>query len=263
MVRGQVHRGAIDCVLRKVAKTDNGYRFHRRPKNVAGFGRRALSCVLINATIVLNMRTCAKRIARSLPEVLFGAYRRQVLALLLLHPDESHYVREISRLTNVSAGSLHRELKLLADAGLLLRAPVGNQVRYSANRDCPIFEELAGIFRKTAGLADVLRKALVTLGSGVDLALVFGSVAAGTEEASSDADVLVVGAVPFVKVVKALSACKDQLHRDVNPVVMTRADFQTKLQRGDRFLTRVAREPKILLIGDTDDFARLAEDRAT
>ena len=79
-------------------------------------------------------------------ELLFGAYRRQILSLLLLRPDESFYVREIARMTDVPAGSLHRELKLLTDAGLLSRAEAGNQVRYQVNRDCPIAPELAGIF---------------------------------------------------------------------------------------------------------------------
>ncbi len=30
----------------------------------------------------------------------FGAYRRQVLGLLLLHPDEAFHLREITRVTN-------------------------------------------------------------------------------------------------------------------------------------------------------------------
>ena len=37
--------------------------------------------------------------APQLVEVLFGAYRRQILALLLLRADESFHVREIGRLT--------------------------------------------------------------------------------------------------------------------------------------------------------------------
>lgn len=82
-------------------------------------------------------------------DLLFSAYRRQVLGLLLPRPDDSLHVREIARLTGVPAGSLHRELRALTETGLLLREPVGNQVRYRANRGCPIFEELAGIFRKS------------------------------------------------------------------------------------------------------------------
>lgn len=85
-------------------------------------------------------------------EILFGSYRRQVLGLLLLRPEELFHVREIARLTG-TAGSLHRELKLLAEAELLLRQSVGRQVYYQANRQSLILEELAAIFRKTAGLA--------------------------------------------------------------------------------------------------------------
>src|SRR5690606_2739344 len=99
-----------------------------------------------------------------------GDYRRRVLALLLLHPEEGFYLREIERLTGVPAGSLHRELRALADAGLLVRSASGNQVRYQVDRACPIYEELAGIFRKTAGLVDVLREALAPLGAAVRLA---------------------------------------------------------------------------------------------
>ena len=117
--------------------------------------------------------------APQLVDVLFGVYRRQILALLLLRPDESFYVREISRLTGVPAGSLHRELRLLSDAGLLERSLAGNQVRYRVDRSCPIHEELAGILRKTTGLADVLREALAPLRRKVRVALIFGSVAQG------------------------------------------------------------------------------------
>ena len=83
---------------------------------------------------------------------IFSPYRRQVLALLLLRPDERFHVRELERLTGISAGSLHRELKAMAEAGLLIREHQGNQVLYQADRSCSIFEELASIFRKTVGL---------------------------------------------------------------------------------------------------------------
>ena len=208
------------------------------------------------------MRATILRQAPQLVEILFGAYRRQLLALLLLRPDESFYVREIGRLTGVPAGSLHRELKLLSDAGLLLRSVTGNQVRYQVDRACPIQEELAGIFRKTAGLADVLREALAPIAGKIRLAFIFGSVAQGKERATSDVDVVVVGSASFAAVVEALSQAGERLRRDVNPVVMTKGAFEAKLTGGDRFVARVAREPKIYLLGDAGEFAELAENRA-
>jgi predicted nucleotidyltransferase len=208
------------------------------------------------------MRAKAPTQAPQLVEVLFGAYRRQILALLLLRPDESFYVREIGRLTGVPAGSLHRELKLLGDAGLLQRSTVGNQVRYQLDRACPIQEELAGIFRKTAGLADILREALAPLAGKIRLAFIFGSVALGKERITSDVDVVVLGAASFASVVAAVSRAGERLRRDVNPVVMTKSAFDAKRAGRDRFVGRVVREPKIFLLGDANEFAKLADDRA-
>ncbi len=103
------------------------------------------------------MRT--KPRARRPAELLFGAYRRRVLSLLLSRPEESFYVREISRLTRIPAGSVHRELKALAEAGILARARLGNQVRYQADGACPILGELAAILREAPGHADSVREA--------------------------------------------------------------------------------------------------------
>jgi predicted nucleotidyltransferase len=197
-----------------------------------------------------------------LVEILFGVYRRQILSLLLLRPEETFYVREIARLTGVSVGSLHRELKLLTDSGLLARTSLGNQVRYQADRACPIFAELAGIFRKTAGRADVLRDALATLGDKIEFAFIFGSVAQGKERTTSDIDLLVVGNVSFVDVVEACHKAQKRLSRDINPVVMTKAALWSKYRSGDRFVLRLSKEPKIFLVGDGSELGKLAEDRA-
>lgn len=109
----------------------------------------------------------------------FGAYRRQVLGLLLLHPDESFHLREIARVTQTQPGTLRRELTQLADAGVLSREKIGNLVRYRADNSCPIYEELRSILKKTAGVVDVLRDALAPLCDRITVAFVFGSIASG------------------------------------------------------------------------------------
>jgi len=197
----------------------------------------------------------------ALTELLFSSYRRQVLGLLLLRPDERFHVREIARLTGLPAGTLHRELRQLAKAGLLLRDTVGNQVHYRANKECPIFEELAGIFRKTTGLADVLREALRPLGKEVEVAFIFGSVAQGKERENSDIDLFIIGEADFADAVQALVKAQEKLGREVNPVVMSRAQTAEKVASADRFILRIFEEPKIYLIGGADDLEKLAADR--
>lgn len=194
-------------------------------------------------------------------EVLFSTYQRRILGLLLLHPERSYYVREIARLTGVPAGSAHRELKRLAESGLLHKEAVGNQVRYRADRDCPIFTELAGIFRKTSGLADVLRDSLAPLQNKIDLAFIFGSVAQGKERQTSDVDVLVIGEASLVDLVTAFAGGHERLGREINPVAMKSDDFVMKYATGERFVTRVMQEAKLFLIGDHDDLGKLVEDR--
>lgn len=193
-----------------------------------------------------------------LASLLFGSYRQRILGLLLLHPDEDFHVREIARLTGTSAGTVHKELARLADAGVLARSRLGNQVRYAANRACPIFEELAGIMRKTAGLSDVLRDALAIFQERIVVALVFGSVARGEERAGSDVDVLVVGDLGFAEAVEALYSAQASLGREINPVVMTAAELHGKLAAGDPFLKEILTREKMFLIGDEHDLGELA-----
>jgi DNA-binding transcriptional ArsR family regulator len=91
-----------------------------------------------------------------LANLLFGAYRHRVLSLLFLRPGDSFHVRMISRLTGIPAGSLHRELRQLEQAGLLGAQRVGNQIHYRANEASPVFDELAAVLEKTAGAPPTL-----------------------------------------------------------------------------------------------------------
>ncbi len=194
--------------------------------------------------------------------VLFPAsYRRQVLALLLLHPERRLHVREIARVTGTAPGTLNKELARLHGAGLLDRERVGNQVRYSANRAHPIYLELAGILRKTVGIADVLGRALDPLTSRIAVAFVFGSVARGAESAGSDIDLLIVGTVDFGSVVDALHPIQQQLGREVNPKIFSVREWIAKVGAKDAFVADVLAQPKIFMIGGEHELAELGRRR--
>jgi len=166
-------------------------------------------------------------------------------------------------MTGISAGSLHRELKAMAESGLLLREKVGNQVFYRADTHCTIYEELAAIFRKTMGMASLLRNALSGLAGKIEVAFVFGSMASGQQKAGSDIDICVLGEVSLLEVVKALSSAQETLRREINPVVMTVKKFSEQSVKQDRFVTRVLSEPKVFVMGHEDELAKLVEDWTT
>jgi predicted nucleotidyltransferase/DNA-binding HxlR family transcriptional regulator len=191
-----------------------------------------------------------------LADLLFGTYRKKVLGQLLLHPDTDYHVRELARLTHTAPGTLHKELARLADAGLLLRKAQGNQVRYQANTQCPVFAELAGVMRKTTGTAQVLAQALRPL--ALRVALIFGSVASGTENTRSDVDLLVVGDVGFADLVQATYPAQQELGRDINPVVYSPVEFERRVQESDPFVVNLLANPKLFLIGTAHDLSQLA-----
>ena len=198
---------------------------------------------------------------QSLSSTLFPGYRRRVLGLLLLHPEESLHGREIARRTGLPPGTLTRELKRLADVGLLNCERRGNQLAYSANRQSPIFKELAGILRKTSGLADVVAAALEPLTDTIDVAFIFGSVARGTETQGSDVDLMVIGSVDFGVVVDALHFAQQQLSRDINPKVFTPRDWCNRLEGRDPFLRDVLAGKKLFLIGGENGLKELGRDQ--
>lgn len=195
-------------------------------------------------------------------DFLFSPYRRQVLALLLLRTDERFHVRELERLTGISAGSLHRELKAMSEAGLLIREQQGNQVLYQADRSCSIFEELTSIFRKTVGLGSELTTALEPIADRIDVAFVFGSMASGKQHAKSDLDICVLGEVELLDVVKATGSVQERLRREINPVVMSAKQFASDLANHERFAERLVAEPKIFVIGDENEFRKLTQNQA-
>lgn len=207
------------------------------------------------------MKTSESAGSSDLGALLFGAYRREVLAQLLLHPEQALHLRELARLTGKSAGTLARELNVLVEAGLLLRRRVGNQVHFQANPGCPIYEELRGILKKTSGLADVLREALQPLAAKISAAFVYGSMARGDERPGSDVDVMVVGNASFADVVKALAPAQEVLRREINPNLYRPREFDAAVTGKEPFVLRVMEDKKIYLIGSADDARELAPDR--
>lgn len=194
-----------------------------------------------------------------LADFLFGPFRTRVLSVLFSQPDNAWHVRELSRRIDALPGSTNRELVKLAEAGLLLRQRIGNQVHYRANRDCPIFAELAGMLQKTSGLPAALGDVLKPLAEHIQYALVFGSVARGEETTCSDVDVLLLGDIGFAEVIEAVHPLQEKVRREINSVVYRTNDFVAKLASNNTWAREIVEKPKLFLIGSANDFAKLVE----
>ncbi len=188
-----------------------------------------------------------------LANLLFKEYRKRVLSLLLLHPDNTYHVRELARLTETVPGTLHKELSKLAEAGILKKSSRGNQVSYQADRNCVIFEELSSIVRKTAGLADILADALAPLNDGIETAFVFGSAASGEAGNDSDIDLLIIGNASFTDIVKALHPTQETLGREINPKLFSAKEWQVAKKQHTAFIRDILQKPVISIQGEIDD----------
>lgn len=185
-------------------------------------------------------------------DALFSATQRRVLALLFGQPGRSFFTNELIGLVGAGSGAVQREVRRLVDSGLVTVTKLGSQKHYQANAAAPIFEELRGIVNKTLGPAEVLRDALAPLGDAVRLALVYGSVAKGSDTAHSDIDLLIVSnELTLEQVYAALTPVEQQLGRRVSPTLYSVAEFRRRRASGNPFLTKV-------LAGET---IRLTEDR--
>jgi predicted nucleotidyltransferase len=123
-------------------------------------------------------------------------------------------------------------------------------VLFSANRDCPVYEELASLLRKTSGLVDVLAEALLPLSAQIEAAFVYGSQASGTATAGSDVDVMVIGPAGFAAVVEALHPAQEALGREINPKVYSRVEWQKLVAGQGAFIRNVLARPRLYVVGN-------------
>ena len=190
---------------------------------------------------------------------LFSQTKQKILALVFLHPDQQFYLREITRHTGTSQGTLHRELKPLVRDGILSAETRGKQVFYFVNRDNPVFNELRGIVLKTFGVADSLIEALKPYRRKIRFAAIYGSLATGEDTARSDIDVIIIGRATLLEMTTAFEKVEQSLGRQINPTVFPPDEFARRAQTSNHFIKTVITSPLNCLIGTPDDLRRLAE----
>jgi predicted nucleotidyltransferase len=205
--------------------------------------------------IIPDMGT-KSRLSRGLADALFTPVQQRVLGLLYGQPRRRFQSAELIRLAGSGTGAAHRLLTRLADAGIITVTRSGNQKHYQANRHNPIFAELHRLVVKTVGVVGPLRRALGPFAKRIPAAFVYGSLAKRADTAKSDIDVMVISdSVTYPDLFRALQDAERVLARPVNPNVMTSAEWRAKRDQTGSFAARVAKQPRLFLIGSDDDLA--------
>jgi predicted nucleotidyltransferase len=185
----------------------------------------------------------------SLAHAVFTERQARLFRWLFGQPDRSFYMNELLRLTSLSSASLQQELKRLTLAGLVQDTRMGNLRVFKANPASPLFPELVSLTRKTCGVATVLGQGLEALRPKLARALIYGSVARQEDNASSDVDIMLVGAdLSLAEVLQHLQPAEDTLGRKVNPTCYTLQEFEQRRADPGSFVNKVLAQATINLL---------------
>ncbi len=185
-----------------------------------------------------------------LADALFTQTQQRILGLIFGQSNQDFAVSELITATGSGSGAVQRELAKLTAAGLLTIRRSGNQKRYQANPDAPIYHELVSMIRKTVGLAGPLRDALLPIADDILVAFVYGSVAKQSDTARSDIDLMIVSdTVGYADVMQHLETSHQALGRTINPTIYSRHEWNARIHEENSFLMRVLAQPKIWVIG--------------
>lgn len=176
-----------------------------------------------------------------------GKTKARILETLLSLPSEQFHLRGLALAAGTDSGNTSKLLKLLVGSGLVLAIPNRHSTRYSINSSSPLFEPLRQLVARAGALTLDLSDVANTLEASY--VGIYGSVAAGTDDGSSDVDVLLIGNLSAMAAQTAFKGVGRKHGKTVNVVTLKAAELTQKLLEGGAFWESVAQSKKIDLKG--------------
>jgi len=189
----------------------------------------------------------------SLLERIFSSrVRIRLLSHFLLHPDARDHIRALANEVDAQYSAVWKELNNLEKAGLLQSEEVGGRRVFRLNTRAAIIPELRNILLKTTGVGDLIRRAFRDF-EGVEAAFIFGSFAEGTIDAESDLDLMIIGDLEVAAVAPVIDDLEGEIARSVNYILLTRKEWNSRIEENDPLIANIKKASKIMLIGTQDD----------
>jgi len=195
---------------------------------------------------------------KSLLDLIFHAKSQiLILKLFFLNPTKEFHQNEIARKTNLTPPAISKEITNLVKTGLVLRRDQGNMSLYKINKKNIIFDEMKRIFLKYEIFSEMLTKDLVK--EKIRYALIYGSFAKGTENETSDIDLLVVGDVAEDCLLKTIPKIERNTGREINFILWTEKEFRDKMQKNIPLIREILDTSVMMIVGDKDEFKRFTK----
>jgi predicted nucleotidyltransferase len=185
-----------------------------------------------------------------LDELLLGKTRAAVLREIYASPGRRLSFNELVRRLKSGPGAVSRELKTLATAGLISEHREGNQRFVSACATSPVYAELKAFIAKASGAPAFIRDALRGLEDAIEIAIIFGSVAAGAERADSDLDLFVVGTAGYSVVTQRLYSIEERLGRRVQTLYFDATSAIDRASLRKPSMRSLLSGPKLFVLGN-------------
>ena len=209
-------------------------------------------------------------------DALFGSKTRvKLLKLFLNNPDNSYYVREITRLIDEQINSVRRELSNMLKIGIITSENVENKLYYKVNQMYPHFIPLRAIFSdeeipiaevQAAKISGNTKDSTSTFSSsdsnpevkyynkifegltGAHAIVIAGKLVRGS---ASPIDILIIGQVPNTKLKTIIKSIERREEIEVNYTVIAPEEFHYRISVRDRFIGEIL-DTKFTVIKDAN-----------
>jgi hypothetical protein len=189
-------------------------------------------------------------------EQMFGSKTRaRLMALFLQQPEDTFFVRELTRLIDAQLNSVRRELKNLIDLGLIRELDTklkkdskrlaDKKKYYQVNANFILFEDLRSLFQKVQILMKQNLVHEIDEKGDIDY-LAFTGRFVDAEDVPTD--LLIIGHVKQTHLQTLISKFEESVPYEINYTLMPRDEFLDRRQVGDRFLLTILNGEKVVML---------------
>lgn len=165
-----------------------------------------------------------------------------ILEHFIKNPYERYYLREASRMLDISPMTVKRTLDLLVQERLLVREKFKNQILYKANIDSAAFKHLKAAYNlawlEEKNLIELLKEKL----PGLSALVLYGSFAKGENDEKSDIDLLALS--PTLK--KSGLRLPELLGKETSLIIFTPSQWKEQSKKNRAFYLEVITEGIVL-----------------
>ena len=181
--------------------------------------------------------------------------RVAMLKIFLPHPEEEHYVREITRMVKTEINAVRRELENLERIGLITKWSRGNRLYYKAVTTNTLYDPLLALISHESGLGGSILKHKRKLGK-IKYAFIAKALPMGRVAKERDVDLVLIGDIHVEILKQYIRKAEEEHNHEINYTILSEHEFKTLKARRDGFIRELLLIPRIMLIGGEESLVR-------